>query len=179
MLNERLVAHNIAPVTAASYQDRNLDVIPTIHTGRDPLTAAKRSTNHDINDRNQRVFNQRMDTLERLATQADRTAAITDRTTRIKKQLTDYDRKSASATDKRVTDSERCTATSEQRLTNPTRPAAPNPFDDAFTTSVSQREQAAAELIEQASRFDQAAERAARVTRKVLVPEFTYSRPRF
>ena len=89
MLNERLVAHGIAPVTAASYQDRNLDVIPTIHTGRDLLTPAKRSTNHDITNRNQRVFQERLDTLQRLSNRANGITGITDRITVRRKQSAD------------------------------------------------------------------------------------------
>ena len=89
MLNERLVAHGIAPVTAASYQDRNLDVIPTIHTGRDPLTDAKRSANHVITQRNEHVFKERLDTLQRLAHRANEITGITDSVTARRKQSSD------------------------------------------------------------------------------------------
>ena len=145
MLNKRLVAHGIAPVTAASYQDRNLDVLPTIHTGRDPLTAAKRSTNDDITNRNQRVFQERLDTLQRLATRANGITGITDSITARHRQLT-------GDTDKRIEYSQR-------RITNPTRPTALNPFDEAIRASAARRKQAAAELVEQTRRFDHASKR--------------------
>lgn len=89
MLNERLIAHGIAPVTAASYQDRNLDVLPTIHTGRNPLTKDKERYNDVINDRNQRVFNERVDTLQRLAYRANGITGITDSVTARRKQSAD------------------------------------------------------------------------------------------
>ena len=89
MLNERLVAHGITPVTAASYQDRNLDVLPTVHTGRNPLTKDKQRYNDVINDRNQRVLLSRLDTLKGLANRADEITGITDSVTARRKQSAD------------------------------------------------------------------------------------------
>ena len=89
MLNERLMAHGIAPVTAASYQDRNLDVLPTVHTGRNPLTNDKQRYNDVINDRNQRVLLSRLDTLQRLAHRANKIVGITDSVTARRKQSAD------------------------------------------------------------------------------------------
>ena len=118
MLNERLVAHGIAPVTAASYKDRNLDVIPTIHTGRDPLTAAKRSTNHDITDRNQRVLLSRLDTLKRLSNRANGITGITDSVTARRKQsaveLVEQERRFNRATEQANTESRRLTGIPDQ-----------------------------------------------------------------
>ena len=89
MLNERLMAHGIAPVTAASYQNRNLDVLPTVHTGRDPLTIDKQRYNDVINDRNQRVLLSRLDTLQRLTDRANEIVGITDSVIDRRKQSAD------------------------------------------------------------------------------------------
>ncbi|WP_182407617.1 MobA/MobL family protein [Psychrobacter sp. GP33] len=86
MLNERLVAHGIAPVTAVSYQDRNLDILPNVHTGRNPLTNDKKRYNDVINDRNQRVLLSRVDTLKGLANQANEIVGITNSVTTRRKQ---------------------------------------------------------------------------------------------
>ena len=89
MLNERLLAHDIAPVTAASYQDRNLDILPNVHTGRDPLTIDKQRYNDVINDRNQRVLQERVDTLQRLSNRANGITGITDSVIDRRKQSAD------------------------------------------------------------------------------------------
>ena len=89
MLNERLLVHDIAPVTAASYQDRNLDILPNVHTGRDPLTIDKQRYNDVINDRNQRVLQERVDTLQRLSNRANGITGITNSVTARRKQSAD------------------------------------------------------------------------------------------
>ena len=111
MLNERLVAHGIAPVTAASYQERNLDVLPTVHTGRNPLTKDKERYNDVINDRNQRVIRERLDTLQRLSNRANEIVGITDSVTARRKQsaddLVEQERRFNQATEQANTESRR------------------------------------------------------------------------
>ena len=96
MINRRLVKRGIKEVSHLSYRDRNLDVLPQVHEGKDPLTMNKKAHNHDITRRNELVFNSRSDTLQRLANRADkqsiRTSKFLERTNKaviLDKQLTD------------------------------------------------------------------------------------------
>ena len=111
MLNECLIAHGIAPVTAASYQDRNLDVLPNVHTGRNPLTKDKQRYNDVINDRNQRVLLSRVDTLQRLTHRANGITGITDSVTARRKRaaddLVEQERRFNQATEQAHTESRR------------------------------------------------------------------------
>lgn len=152
MVNKRLVAHGIKEVSPISYKDRNLDILPQIHAGKDPLTEEKRIYNDAITERNELVFESRVDTLEKLANRADKITGITDNITARNGKLSGH-------TSKRAEYSERQTQESKRRVTNPTRPTAADPFDDAIRASTARRERASTELIEQQRQFNRASER--------------------
>lgn len=152
MINERLVAHGLDTVSALSYQDQNLDLLPQIHIGRDPLTDSKRSHNDDIVKRNKLVYESKTDTVQRLANRADESIGVTDK-------LVIKNNKLAGKTDQRLEQSERL-------IEYLSRPAAPNPFNNTLKTSINRRERAAERLIGQEGGLNRAtADRVAAISR--------------
>lgn len=102
MCNKRLIEHGIKEVTSLSYKDRKLDILPTVHTGRDSQADDKREHNDDIIRRNELVFNSRAATVERFADRANES-------TRINSEFEEY-------TSKRVGRSERASADTDKRI---------------------------------------------------------------
>lgn len=79
MINRRLVKRGIKEVSHLSYRDRNLDILPQVHEGKDPLTMNKKAHNNDITRRNELVFKSRINTLQRLANRANEQPIATNR----------------------------------------------------------------------------------------------------
>lgn len=102
MVNKRLLEHGISTVSSLSYKERNLDILPQTHHGRDYKADAKREHNYDIIRRNELVFKSRVDIVERFASAANESANSISRSTE--------------TSAKRLAYSERHVASSKQRL---------------------------------------------------------------
>ena len=65
MVNKRLSEHGIKAVSSLSYRERKLNILPQVHIGRDLLSDSKREYNDEISERNESVFNSRVERVPR------------------------------------------------------------------------------------------------------------------
>jgi hypothetical protein len=116
MLNKRLVKRGIKSVSHLSYKDRDLDVLPQVHEGKDPLTMQKKEHNNDISRRNELVFKSRSGTLQRLANQADEQPIRTNRFIERTDKAVDFNKQLTQKFDKRILNSKQRIKYSKRRI---------------------------------------------------------------
>lgn len=160
MVNKRLLEHGIKAVSSLSYKDQDLYIIPKTHVGRDKYSDDKREHNTEVDDFNERFFNKRADSLKKFTDSRDRFLRVADE---LNGKYLDEPR----ARDTRIADSERIIADSKQRIANPARSTAPNPFDDAITRSIAARKSAATSYGQSAEAFDRASDDSIAAVRKL------------
>ena len=159
MVNKRLLEHGIKAVSSLSYKDQDLYIIPKTHIGRDKYSDDKREHNTEVDDFNEHFFNKRADSLKKFTDSRDRFLRVADE---LNGKYLDEPR----ARDTRIADNERIIADSEQRIANPARSTAPNPFDDAITKSHAARKSAAISFDRETGAFDEAADETNRKLQK-------------
>jgi len=159
MVNKRLLEHGIQAVSSLSYKDQNLYIIPKTHVGRDKYSDDRREHNTEVDDFNEHFFNKRANSLKKFADSGDGFLRVAD-------ELNGKYLDESGARDTRIADSERIIADSEQRIANPARSTAPNPFDDAITRSRAARESAAISYDRETGAFDEAADETNRKLQK-------------
>lgn len=118
MLNERLKEYGLKEVTHLSYKDQNLNILPTVHEGRNPFTADKKRHNDEVTERNELVFKSRVDTLEKLAALADEDHNVTKRFSEITKRFTGTTDKLAARNSKLSEHTAKRTEYSKRQLEN-------------------------------------------------------------
>ena len=150
MVNERLIQHEIAPITHKSYKDLGLDIMPQHKQGKNASVLALYSFkppivgfNNDIKERNRAV----------IESTADSSIAVYNDTANKADTAADATARAADAADKWLSR----TAPSPFELSR----AAPSPFDS---------KRAAAEFDEQTISFDTLAERANQVLARPIRP---------
>ena len=89
MLNEKLLAKGVQPVTHKSYRELGLNIVPTVHVGNNELSESKRVQNERINKRNESAVKSATDSITAASSERSRApvAAVKTSSDRIRERI--------------------------------------------------------------------------------------------